>query len=41
VRECVRSPTLARYMAYIDFINVVQTSTLKLAFVVEYRHHKF
>jgi hypothetical protein len=39
--DTVRSPTLARDMAKIAFISVVQTSTLKLAFVVEYRPHKF
>ncbi|PNY09548.1 hypothetical protein L195_g006101 [Trifolium pratense] len=37
----VRSPTLARDMTYIVFIIVVQTSTLKLAFVVEYSPPKF
>jgi hypothetical protein len=41
VRGCVRSTTLARNMAKIAFISVVKTSTLKLAFVVEFRHHKF
>src|ERR1044072_142986 len=35
VRGCVRSPTLARYMTNKVFIKVVQSSTLKLAFVVE------
>src|ERR1044072_7305269 len=35
VRGCVRSPTLTRDMANDVFINVVQTSTLKLSFVVE------
>jgi hypothetical protein len=37
----VRSGTLARDMAKMAFISVVQISTLKLAFVVEYRPHKF
>ncbi|XP_057431035.1 factor of DNA methylation 1-like [Lotus japonicus] len=37
VRGCVRSPTLARDKANQVFIRVVQTSTLELAFVVEYR----
>jgi hypothetical protein len=32
----VRSPSLARDMAKIAFTSVAQTSTLKLAFVVEY-----
>jgi hypothetical protein len=37
----VRSPTLARDMIKIAFINIVQTSTLKLAFMVECRPPKF
>jgi hypothetical protein len=40
--EFVRSPTLTRDMTQITFIGVVvQTSALKLAFVVEYRPPKF
>jgi hypothetical protein len=35
--DCVRSLTLARNMTQISFIKIVQTSTLKLAFVVEYK----